>query len=79
MRLTHFAQAEPVAFAQLQRPARAIQIEYRFACRSLDVNMCGAMIVWIHDHTQSIEPINGWHRPFLAKTQALGNGFVKDT
>src|SRR5713226_1588586 len=58
----HLMQAEPVVLAELWRPAWAIQKEHRFAVRSSDVNMRRAMIVWINDHAQAIEPMNGRHR-----------------
>src|SRR5258708_10608737 len=69
----HFAQIEPVALAQLGRPARAVQKEYRFAIRSFDVDVRGSVIVRIYDHAQAIEPMNGRHDIILDITQPVGN------
>src|SRR5438067_8312037 len=70
---TRLAHAEPVAFAELQRSARAVQEEHGLAACSDDMDMRRSMIVGIYDHAKPIKPMNGRHRVSVSETQALGN------
>jgi len=53
--------AEPTAFPQRRRPARAMQSEHRFTTAPYDVDMCGPVVVRIDDDAQAPKTQDGWH------------------
>jgi hypothetical protein len=62
----HIGQAEPITLAQNRWPIWALQYEYRFAIRPFYMDMRGSMIIWVDDHAQAIESVDGWHGEILA-------------
>lgn len=59
----HLPILETVVETKLWWFVRAVQCEDRLAAASDHVNVRGPVIVWIDDHTQIIETVNGRHAP----------------
>lgn len=57
----HCLQRHPVALPQIGRTVRAIQYKYSFAIRREDMNVGGAVIVYVDSHAQAIEAKDSRH------------------
>jgi len=38
-----------------------MQNEDGFTVLSYDMNVCGAMVVWVNDYAKAVESKDGWH------------------
>jgi len=61
-----------VILAQLWRPSRTVQIEYRLTPSPNDMNMSGAVIVEIDHHPQTRKPEDCGHKASLSYPKRLG-------
>jgi hypothetical protein len=57
----HLGQSETEALAQLRWAAGAIQNENGFACRTDDMDVRGAMVVWPNDDAKTIHTFYDGH------------------
>jgi hypothetical protein len=52
---------ESVILAKCDRAALAVQLKDCFVPTSDDMDVSGAMIVWVNDDTKTANPEHGWH------------------
>jgi hypothetical protein len=72
IRSSRFRAAKSVILAQLWRPSRTVQIEYRFTASPNYMNMSGAVIVEIDHHAQARKPEDCGHDDSLSYPKRLG-------
>lgn len=56
--MRNLSSCEAVIFTQIHRPRAAVEIEDCFAAPPDYVNMSGTVIVWVNDHSESVESEN---------------------
>jgi hypothetical protein len=63
--LRDLTRPEPVVFPELDRTARAIQIEHRFMFASYHMHMGRPTVVRVYDDAEPVEPQDRGHDPIV--------------